>query len=72
MNVRDEENVIEVVMENPLTSIRRAATPGLSLTQIFVRRVLHREVLHPYHRQNGQVLQLGDAQKRSHFCHWVL
>lgn len=71
VNVQDEENIIEAVMENPAISTRRVSR-NLGLSQSFVWRVLNREVLHPYHRQNVQALQPGDAQQRLRFSHWIL
>lgn len=51
-------------MENPQISSSRAAM-NLRLSQSFIWRVVHREILNRYRRQNVQALQPGDAQQRS-------
>lgn len=71
VNVEHEEAVVNAVIDNPSISTRRIAH-NLHVSQNFVWRVLNREVLHPYHLQNVQALQPGDAQQRLAFCHWLL
>lgn len=71
VNVQDEEDVIDAVIDDPTASTRRIAM-NLELSQNFVWRVLHREVLHPYHFQYVQALHPGDAQRRLLFCRWLL
>ena len=55
VNVADEENVIDAVVDNPSISVRRIST-NVHVTPNFAWRVLNREMLHPFHRQNVQAL----------------
>lgn len=69
--LEDEERVVDAVMDQPSTSTRRIATQ-LQYSQSFVWRTLHREALHPYHRQNVHCLLPGDDVHRRVFCEWML
>jgi hypothetical protein len=71
INVLNEENVIDCVQNDPSISTRHIANQ-LQVSQNVVWRVLNREVLYPFHRQNVQALQPGDAQNRIIFCQWIL
>lgn len=70
-NVDAEERILEALRVNPRRSTRRIATE-LRLSQSFVWRVARNEGLHPYHLQDVQGLQEGDAHRRLEFCRWFL
>lgn len=71
VNVQNEELVVDSVLDDPSISTRRIGS-RLQLSQSFVWRVLNREMLHPFHRQNVQALHPGDAEPRLAFCHWII
>lgn len=71
VNVQDEENVIDAALDNPSISVRRISS-NVHVSPNFAWRVLNREMLHPFHRQNVQALHAGDAPQRLEFCRWLL
>jgi hypothetical protein len=70
-NAAREEEVIDAVLDEPGISTRRIAT-RLQVSQNFVWRTLHREVLYPYHYQRVHHLQPGDEVQRLAFSRWLL
>lgn len=71
INVNRQENVVDMILDNPRISTRRIAAQ-LRLSQNFVWRTLNTEELHPYHFQRTQALEPGDAIRRLRFCEWVV
>lgn len=66
-----EENILDMVEQNPTTSMKRVALRcGVSKTSAW--RVCHKQLLHPYHAQKVQELKPADLPKRSEFCRWIL
>lgn len=70
-NAGQEEQVIDAVLNEPGISTRRIAS-RLEVSHSFVWRTIHREVLHPYHKQNVQHLQPNDHEPRLLYCQWLL
>uniref|UniRef100_V5I8V2 DUF4817 domain-containing protein n=1 Tax=Anoplophora glabripennis TaxID=217634 RepID=V5I8V2_ANOGL len=66
-----EENIIERVVDTPELSVRQIGRE-LQIPHVSVWRVLHQELLHPYHYQQVQHLQEGDNLQRLLFCNWIL
>lgn len=66
-----EEEVLERIAEQPSTSTRAIANEMNAAHQT-VWRVLHEQLLHPYHLQKVQALGPLDYQPRVDFCLWFL
>lgn len=66
-----EENILQLVEENPALSTRRIGSV-VNKSNVSVWRVLNKEKLHPYHLQKVQSLLPGDEAARLTFCRWVL
>nr|CAI5840635.1 unnamed protein product [Callosobruchus analis] len=62
-----EENVLNLVAEDPSTSSRLIATQ-LGISKSTVNRVTREQQLHPYHLQPVQELLPPDYAARVHFC----
>nr|CAI5818536.1 unnamed protein product [Callosobruchus analis] len=62
-----EENVLNLVAEDPSTSSRLIATQ-LGISKSTVNRVTREKQLHPYHLQPVQALLPPDYAARVHFC----
>ena len=69
-NILAEENILDIVNENPRTSTRRIAAQ-LHVSQSKVCRSLKNENLHPYHIQKVQRLEPGDNVPRLQFSRWI-
>ena len=69
--VRDEERIVEHVIDNPSTSVRKTAERvGCSASTVW--RTIHTNLLHPYHIQRVQALNLDDYPPRMNFCQIML
>ena len=66
-----EERVLRSVHERPSTSTRRIATQERVLSHSSVWRILHRQLLYPYHLQRVQALNNADFPPRENFCQWM-
>nr|CAI5840589.1 unnamed protein product [Callosobruchus analis] len=62
-----EENVLNLVAEDPSTSSRLIATQ-LGISKSTVNRVTREQQLHPYYLQPVQALLPPDYAARVHFC----
>lgn len=68
---RSEEAVLARVEQNPETSVRRiSAEVGISAPLVW--RILHEQLLYPYHVQRVQALNPLDHEARLVFCRWFL
>jgi Transposase. len=69
---RAEEEILALVEQNPGTSVRRiSAEVGISGPLVW--RILHEQLLYPYHVQRVQALNpINDHQARLVFCRWFL
>lgn len=66
-----EEDVLDRIAENSKTSTRKVALEvGASHSTVW--RVLHEQLLYPYHVQRVQGLSEADFQPRMLFCNWFL
>uniref|UniRef100_A0ABD2WAQ5 DUF4817 domain-containing protein n=1 Tax=Trichogramma kaykai TaxID=54128 RepID=A0ABD2WAQ5_9HYME len=70
-NGRDEQRVIDYVLNDPETSIRRMVET-LHISYHFIQRVLSRERLHAFHYRRVQGLQPEDYPTRLAFCQAML
>lgn len=66
-----EEDILEMVDNNPTTSTRRMASE-LGTDHMTVWRVLHEQLLYPFHVQKVQALNPNDYPRRYEFCQWVI
>jgi hypothetical protein len=69
----DEEDVLDIVQDNPSTSTRRhisSATGRRFLSAVW--RTLRENQLYNFLVQPGQWLKPGDKHLRLQFCQWVL
>lgn len=66
-----EENILNRVEEDPQVSTRQLARI-LQVAQSTVWRVLHEQLLYPYHIQRVQALSVADYPARLNFCYWFL
>lgn len=69
--IQEEERVLENVLENPRTSIRRSALE-LGVSRSTVHRVLKKNAFHPYHDMPCQELLAPDMRSRIEFSRWFL
>lgn len=65
-----EENIIQRVEENPGVSTRQLGAI-LNVGHMTVWRVLHEQLLYPYHLQRVQALGPADFPVRLQFCRWL-
>lgn len=70
LSLRYEEEILEIIAENPGLSVRRIAT-RLGLSKMSVWRVLKKEGLHPYHFRRVQELNEPDFLRRLVFASWI-
>lgn len=68
---QQEEMVLDLVKDDPTTSIRRIST-NVGLNQRTVFNILHEQQLYPYHFTPVQNLLPGDLLARTNFCEFVL
>lgn len=68
--VQEEEDILNLVEDNPKTSTRKIAT-RLGIPQKRVNVTLQKEGLHPFHVQEVQRLEPGDYANRLLFCQWL-
>lgn len=66
-----EEAVLTEFQDQPSTSTRQVAH-NLGVDHSVVWRVLHEQLLHPYHLQKVQHLKVEDYPRRVQFCQWYL
>ena len=66
-----EENVLNVVEEEPGTSTRKIAEV-LNISNGTVWKILRENMLYPYHIQRVQALLPTDFPPRIEFCQWLL
>ena len=69
-NVREEENILDIVHGSPGTSTRRVAR-RLGCSHSRVWRTLNENEMYPYHTQTVQHLHPGDLIRRVEFCNWL-
>jgi hypothetical protein len=65
-----EEMVLQRVAQSPGTSTRMIAAQERVLSRSSVWRILHRQLLYPYHLQRVQGRSAMDFPPRVNFCHW--
>ena len=65
--VRNEEEILQVIYENPGMSVRRLAQ-NTGVSRDTVHRILRVNGLHPFHYQRVQQQLPRDAQQRVNFC----
>lgn len=66
-----EEAILNAVNANPQISTRRLALQeGVSASSVW--RVLHEQLLYPYHMQRVQALKPQDLPRREAFCRWLV
>jgi hypothetical protein len=70
-NLDAEPEILNLVEENPGSSIRRWAY-RVGVSPYTVWRTLKEQGLHPYHIQLVQGLKPEDLLKRVRFCEWLL
>lgn len=66
-----EEEVLAIIARNPTMSTRVIARE-LGISHPVVWRILHENLLYPYHIQRVQALLPRDFEPRERFCRWVL
>jgi hypothetical protein len=71
-NVRDEEDVLDIVHDNPSTSRRHICPTTGRLSESAVWRTLRENQLFPFHVQPVQGLQPGDKHLHLKFSWWLL
>jgi hypothetical protein len=69
--VERDEQILELVNDNPAISIR-TITQTLGTSTCTVWRALRRDRLHPYHYTRVQALPPEDYKCRIIFCEWIL
>lgn len=69
--VEVEENVLNMVAEDPGTSTRRIANT-LNVSKGTIWNILRYYLLYPYHLQRVQALLPADFPPRIEFCQWLL
>lgn len=70
-NVDIDEEILDIVEDNPHISTRRIAA-RIGVSQSLVTRVLHQDDLYPYHQTPVQELKPEDYPKRVNFCRLML
>lgn len=70
-NVRIEEDILNLIFQDPTTSTRVIARQ-LQVSQKKVWKTLRENQLHPFHVQRVQALQPQDHPRRVQFCEWLL
>ena len=66
-----EEAILQAVEDDPSTSTRRLSLQ-FNISHESVRRVLHTNLLYPFHIQRVQALLPTDFPARLEFCQWLL
>lgn len=66
-----EENILQLVFEDPSVSIREM-TSRTQVSRMSIWRVLNEQLLHPYHLQRVQGLTPADFPARVNFCRWFV
>lgn len=66
-----EEAILQEIDVNPSTSTRKLAQQ-FTVNQKSVWKVLHKNLLYPYHKQRVQALLPRDFPVRLEFCQWFL
>lgn len=66
-----EDDLVEMALEEPSTSVRRISRRS-GIPRTTVHRILRRNQLHPYHVQRVQDLRPGDYDKRVEFSREML
>lgn len=70
-NVREQDNIIDMIQRSPQLSTRRLSN-RLNISRSTVWRTLKENNFYPYHLQRVQNLHPGDSALRLQFCRWVL
>lgn len=70
-NLQREEQILNLIEENPTTSTRAIANQ-VGVSQKKVWTTLHENQLYPFHVQRVQALQPEDFPRRVEFCEWFL
>ncbi|XP_071056600.1 uncharacterized protein [Onthophagus taurus] len=70
LSLEHEENILDVVENNPGISTRRMAIQS-EIPQTMVWKTLKRQGLNAFHLQKVQNLQEGDYPLRLQFCQWI-
>nr|XP_022904788.1 uncharacterized protein LOC111416879 [Onthophagus taurus] len=70
LSLEHEENILDVVENNPGISTRRMAIQ-FEIPQTMVWKTLKRQGLNAFHLQKVQNLQEGDYPLRLQFCQWI-
>lgn len=68
---QNEENVLDILEENPSISTRRVAVQT-HMSHSVVWRIAKEHQLHPYHYRQVQDLSLNDINLRMQFCELIL
>lgn len=66
-----EENILDLVTDDPTISVRKLATP-LYTSKSLVHRVLQEQLLHPYHFQKVHSMTPDDYPARVEYANWFL
>lgn len=69
--VEIEENILEMVEDDPTISTRAIATQ-VDVSHSKVWKTIRQEQYYPYHYQRVQALQPEDHPRRVEFCQWFL
>lgn len=69
--VQVEENVLDMIEEDPSSSTRQIANT-LNVSHWTVWKILKGNLLYPYHIQGVQALLPADYRPRIALCQWVL
>lgn len=69
--VQREERILQIVEANPESSTRRIGRME-RVSHMTVQRILHDNLLYPYHLQRVQALSVEDYAPRLRFCTWFL
>ena len=71
INPETEEEILDIVANDPSTSTRRIARQ-VGVSHFVVHRTLKEQLLYPYHVQRVQALTPTDFAPRQNFCEWFL
>ena len=66
-----EEEILHAVDDNPSVSVRQLASTS-NVDHMTVWKVLHENLLYPYHLQLVQALSAADFPAGVHFCEWFI
>lgn len=69
-NLRQEEMIIDAVMDDPNESVR-PLSKRLNIHKFKVHQIIKRNDLYPYHYTKVQKVDDDDYLKRRRFCRWI-